>query len=288
MPRLTVLMPVHNGAATVAAAVSSTLRAMPKDAELVIWDDASTDATLAQIARVVDRRVRLVESAAKVGPGAAVRSLLAGTDSRFVARMDADDVCLPGRFALQLAYLQRRGCDILFSPVVRFRTHPPRFAPSAPMSISARAMPLHLAVMCVVMQPTMLATRQAIDGAGGYRDALAEDYDLWLRASTLGIRLERMPIPTVGYRRHDAQLSFSVDFQRDASRDARLAESYRAFTRGLLGVESVWIPGTRVESAEQRASIETLAGTIRDRARDLSAPERMLVERTLRHLPSLG
>lgn len=45
MPRLSVILPALNAEDTVARAVSSTLRALPADAELVVLDDGSTDDT---------------------------------------------------------------------------------------------------------------------------------------------------------------------------------------------------------------------------------------------------
>lgn len=101
MPRLSVLMPVYNSAATLPAAVKSTLRALPEDSELVILDDGSTDRTLALAQGFTDQRVRVL-SQSNAGVAAALNALLSASDSEFIARMDADDIVLPGRFGRQL------------------------------------------------------------------------------------------------------------------------------------------------------------------------------------------
>ena len=44
------------------------------------------------LAPVTDRRVRLVRNATSAGVGRGLQQLLEGTDSRYVARMDADDL----------------------------------------------------------------------------------------------------------------------------------------------------------------------------------------------------
>lgn len=139
VPELSVIMPVFNGATTVETAVRSTLRAMPRDSELVVLDDASTDGTGAVVEAIGDRRVRLVRNSVNVGVGRAARELMECTDSRFVARMDADDVCLPWRFRSQLPAMRRGSVDILFAPVVRFRSAPLRVSLSMPVAINARA-----------------------------------------------------------------------------------------------------------------------------------------------------
>lgn len=280
------LLPVRNGAATVRRAITSTLRAMPRDSELVIWDDASTDGTVEAVQRLQDRRVRLIESDKTVGVGAALRALCDRTDSRFIARMDADDVCLPWRFALQSARLRRERCDILFSPVVRFRASPLRLSPSAPVSISPAALPLHLAVMCVVMHPTMFAARRAIETAGGYRDVLAEDYDLWLRAGIAHVRMARMSVPTLAYRRHAGQVSLTGEYARMVSADAGIAQSYRDFLRATLDLDTTWAPPQGADSPERAAAARELRERLEYRSATLPAWQRILLRRTMRRLPA--
>lgn len=280
------LMPVRNGEATVHRAVASTLRALPGDSELAIWDDASTDGTVAVIERFADRRVRLVRSERPEGVGAALRALSERTDSRFVARMDADDVCLPWRFAAQTAGLRLSSCQILFSPVLRFRTSPLRVAPSAPTAIPPAALRLHLAVMCVVMHPTMIARRRALEIAGGYRDTPAEDYDLWLRAGTAGVPMGRMALPTLAYRRHAAQVSLTGEYSRRVSADALLTRSYRDFVRATLDLDIDWMPGQPTGSADAAGAARELRARLEERSTRLSPWQRRLLRRTMRRLPS--
>ena len=279
-------MPVRDGEATVRRAVTSTLRAMPPDAELVIWDDASADGTVGVIEGVSDDRVRLIRSDRAVGVGAALRELSDRTDSRFVARMDADDVCLPWRFAAQSAPVRAGRCDILFSPVIRFRTSPLRVSPSAPVAIPPAALPLHLAVMCVVMHPTMFAARSAVEKAGGYREVLAEDYDLWLRAGTAHVRMARMSMPTLAYRRHAGQISLTGDYALRVSADAAIAQSYRDFVRATLDLETTWTPAGGARSPEDAAAARELRARLDQRARAMSAWQRRLLQRTMRRLPA--
>ncbi|MGN6219634.1 MAG: glycosyltransferase family 2 protein [Microbacterium sp.] len=280
------LLPVRDGEATVRHAVASTLRAMPRDAELVIWDDASTDRTVAVIENFSDRRVRLIRSDRAVGVGAALRALCDRTDSRFVARMDADDVCLPWRFAAQSAGLRDGRRGILFSPVLRFRTAPLRVLPSAPVAVSAQALPLHLAVMCVVMHPTMFATRRAVETAGGYRDVSAEDYDLWLRAATAGVPMARSSLPTLAYRRHVAQVSSTAEYARRVSGDGLLAQSYRDFARATLDLDVDWMPGLSAALPDAARGVRELRARLEERSAGLTAWQRHLLQRTMRRLPA--
>src|SRR5512133_2727622 len=98
MPRVCVLLPARDAAATVRPAVASILRQTERDLAVVCVDDGSTDGTaeLLDALAARDRRVRVVR-----GPGEGIaRALnrgLARCDAELVARMDADDVAHPER-----------------------------------------------------------------------------------------------------------------------------------------------------------------------------------------------
>src|SRR4051812_31471676 len=102
VPRLSVLMPARNAERTIGEALSSTLRAMPPDAELIVLDDASSDSTLEIASSTGDRRVVVDSVSENLGVARAAERLLASASGKFIARMDSDDVCLPGRFRAEL------------------------------------------------------------------------------------------------------------------------------------------------------------------------------------------
>ena len=285
MPRLSVLMPVRNAEALVGHAVRSSLRSMPRDAELVVWDDASTDDTIGAVDAIGDRRIRILRSDVALGPGGAMRELCERTDSELVARMDADDVSLPWRFAVQPATLKSTEWEILFAPVVRFESGSARVRLSAPVSIPPTMVPLHLAVMCTVMQPTMLARRSALVAAGGYRDVRASDYDLWLRAAAAGVQMGRSSLAVVAYRRHPGQFSF-VPGYISAQATPTFVEAYREFARHVLGIETAWTAGSPVESVEQQRSLNDIRQVLEREADHAGALQGRLLRRTMRHLPT--
>lgn len=235
MPGLSVLLPVRDGAATIERAVRSTLQAMPRDAELVVLDDASTDSTGERLASVVDRRLRIETSPAPRGVAGGLNHLLAITDSEVVARMDGDDVSSPLRFRRQLPALAT--ADVVFSTVVQWR--PARglrgVTPPKPTPISPRAFPLQLVLRNPVSHPTMTARRDVIDAAGGYREVPAEDYDLWIRLALAGVRLRRLALPDLVYRLHPHQVTASTIW-RDASwSDPQVLDAYGQLCGAVLG-----------------------------------------------------
>lgn len=282
MPELSVLMPVRDGAATVSLAVRSTLRAMPRDAELVLWNDASDDETAALARSTGDRRVRILESPESVGPGAAMQRLIEATDSTYIARMDADDVCFPWRYAVQLRALRNGFCDYSFSTVVAFRTGPTRVRPELPLSIHPDVMPLHLAMTNLISQPSMTARRTSIIAAGGYRAMLASDYDLWLRACARGQRLARSGVATIGYRHHASQVSASSGYRHQIESNPDLHDSYREFFANVFGVDVG--RERRADGRFRRLPPDRVLELVSARASRVRGLQRVALDRTLRRL----
>lgn len=195
---LSVLLPVKNAGATVAAAVASTLQDLPpQGAELVLVDDRSTDgsgALLSDLARS-DPRMRLV-----AGPGqgivAALDAGLKQSAAPLVARMDADDLWLPGRLAAQRARLAADPTlAAVGGKVELFADHPltPGMAHyGAWLDRLTTPEEIHREryVESPLVHPAALLRRDALERVGGYRDGpFPEDYELWLRLLERGFRL---------------------------------------------------------------------------------------------------
>ncbi len=234
MPRLSVILPVRNGEDTIARAVSSTKRALPKDAEIVILDDGSTDSTPFILHSLECPTVRVITSPASGGISTALNTLIERTDSQFIARMDADDVTLPGRFGYQRRNISR-GAAVNFTTVLEWRPDSARVSPAAPLPISARAFPYHLLMTNPVSHPTLFASRDALVRVGGYRQVPAEDYDLWLRLAIEGIGIRRLALPTLLYRVHPDQVTSSLEWRHGSWTDPIVAEAFGGLSALLLG-----------------------------------------------------
>src|SRR5436305_9543595 len=119
-PQVSVLMPVYNAIRYIGVAVDSVLSQTFSDFEFIIVDDGSTDGS-AEILREYagrDPRIRLI-SRPNTGLGFALNEALAVARAPFIARMDADDECLPERFEKQIQYLRNHPeCVLLGSRVL--------------------------------------------------------------------------------------------------------------------------------------------------------------------------
>ncbi|MCQ9163010.1 glycosyltransferase family A protein [Arthrobacter sp. STN4] len=235
MPQLSVMIPVKNGMPYLKSTIASTLFAMPRDSELLVMDDGSTDGTGGFLATVKDRRLKVFRNEESIGVAAAGTALLGQATGEHVARMDGDDICLPWRFSVERRAL--RGVDIVFSPMLLISARNLPFRPHLERGLSVDAVPLHLLLGNVLANPTMYGTRAALESLDGYQKTHAEDYDMWLRAAALGIRMRRIDaLPTVLYRRHSSQLSRSRPWDRKSD-DVVLEASFQALAGAAIGFE---------------------------------------------------
>lgn len=104
-PKITVLLPVYNGAADVEQAVLSILAQTYTDFELLIINDGSKDNSAEILARLHDPRIRLVHQE-NMGLAATLNRGIALARGRYIARQDQDDLSLPTRLDKQWAYLE--------------------------------------------------------------------------------------------------------------------------------------------------------------------------------------
>lgn len=157
MPRLSVIMPARNAAVHIRTALTSTLRALPPDAELVVLDDASDDDTEQILHEVPDSRLRVIRSESNLGVAESLNRLLDATDSQYVARMDADDVCFPWRFRVQRR--QIANLDFSFTATLFLAESGRPVRPDLPGRFSTHATP------CTCFSGTCSSTRPCSRGA---------------------------------------------------------------------------------------------------------------------------
>ena len=222
-------MSVHNGAPLVGEAVASVLAQTDGDLELIVIDDGSTDATPGLLAAVADHRLR-VRRQARTGLTRALNQALGLARGALVARLDADDVALPDRFARQRAFLARHPEVGLLGTAARevdpagalVQVVQPPVDDAALRRVLIRANPF--------VHSSVMLRRELLARAGGYDEALAvaQDYELWLRLSRL-TRLANLPDVLVVRRLGERRVSI----EREADRlrtEARVR--WRAVTRG--------------------------------------------------------
>ena len=208
MPKVTVLMSVYNGERYLREAVDSVLAQTFTDYEFVIVDDGSTDDTAAILDSYADPRIVRLTNERNIGLTESLNRGLSIAQGMYVARMDADDVSLPERFAKQVQFLDEHPdigvlgtgfevIDDVGTPGVKvlFPTEP---------GLVRWQMFFH----CCIVHPSVMVRRTVYERLGGYNPDVrhSEDYELWLRAA-LETQIANLPDVLFQLRKHDQNKS---------------------------------------------------------------------------------
>lgn len=234
--RISVLLPALSGTPTILKAINSTLRALgPKD-ELLVLIEGSVEKD-ALVENIDDFRLRVFYRSDARGITSGLNFLLSHAKGTLIGRMDADDICLPWRFRGQVKKLKNENLDFVFSNAILFGSgvRPLGFFPQVPHALDNTQTGLELAIRNPLVHPSMLAKRSAITALGGYREAIAEDYELWIRAWTKGFKLGRSRGYGVLYRIHPGQLSQQAEHLKKVALDPALSGVHQGLVKALEG-----------------------------------------------------
>jgi glycosyltransferase involved in cell wall biosynthesis len=299
---VSVVLAVHNGARTLATAVSSVLRQSVDSLELVIVDDGSTDNSTIIAEGIEDSRLRLIRLEEKSGLANALNVGVSESSGRFIARLDADDIALPNRLEQQLKRLQQPNAPaILGTSAFELVDGRPRRL-LRPM-LSAAGVRWSALFGAPFLHPTTIFDRSQFKRLGLRYDAAlgeSEDYDLWTRALDHldGGNISR---PLVLYRVHQAQASqqrrrLQEEIQREVARRTMrrwlpVGEDDRALWEGIWSVGAGKPPPATVDLGDTLNGFLDLAcryleSNTRSGRDEVMRSVAITVLRRLRHVPN--
>lgn len=231
-PGASVLLPVYNAERYLEFAIRSVLSQSYRDFELLLLNDGCSDNSSGIIERFCkqDARCRCL-SWPNRGLVASLNSGIEAARGEILLRMDADDICRPGRFERQLRYLDAHPECVALSG--RFLLIDPDGLPIMEMGdrlthdqIDAGNLSGAGSFIC---HPAVAMRKGAVVAAGGYREAFAhaEDLDLFLRLAEIG-RLANLPELLLDYRQHPDSIGYAKrTAQLQATRAAVMAARRR-------------------------------------------------------------
>lgn len=236
-PEVSAIMAAYNAERFVRSAVESILRQSFTSLECIVIDDGSSDGTWEVLRDLAheDARVRLVRNTENLGVAESRNRGTALARGEFIGVVDADDISLPERFGVQVAYLRRNPEIGAVGAMMRLMDE------NGQVSEHISRWPIlpgHVAwVLCfgsAIPHPASMIRSQLLRQVGGYRReyAVAHDYDLWQRLSA-HTKLSSLPDVLVHYRRHTTNITTTLAY-RGASEVQAIA---RRAMRETLGVE---------------------------------------------------
>ncbi|GJL82884.1 MAG: glycosyl transferase [marine bacterium B5-7] len=180
--QISVVIPVHNRPESVARAIESVNRQTLKPLEVIVVDDASSDATATRVAREFPA-VRLIKNPVNSGVSVSRNRGVAAARGDWIAFLDSDDEWLPDKLSHQSrAITRRRGTRICHTDEIWFRRGV-RVNPKNKHRKRGGYIFEHCLPLCVISPSTVMIERDFFHEHDGFDESLpaCEDYDLWLR-----------------------------------------------------------------------------------------------------------
>jgi glycosyltransferase involved in cell wall biosynthesis len=185
--RLSVIIPVFNGEATIRAAIDSVLAQKFEDSEIIVVDDGSTDSTR-QILVSYGSQIKLIAQSNR-GVCAARNACVAASSGKYLAFLDADDEFLPGKLAKSYRALEDSPqAALAFSDLITIDDHGKQI--DVPPIGHAPTMDEMLSRGWSILPSGAVMPRAVYDRCGGFCEEFkrpgGDDPYLWLLAHEQG------------------------------------------------------------------------------------------------------
>lgn len=200
-------MTMYNAAPFLRETVDSVLNQTYPDFKYLIIDNASIDNSREIIRSYNDPRIKLVPLPENIGQVAALNKGLDMIDTPLIARMDADDICLPQRFGRQVEFMDANP-EIGICGAFAIAFHGKREIywqwPCHPDDIKVK-----LLFECCLAHPSVMMRKDLLDRYKlRYSETIGHsfDWELWQRAAEC-FDLANIPAFLLRYRLHEANES---------------------------------------------------------------------------------
>jgi glycosyltransferase involved in cell wall biosynthesis len=213
IPTISVLLPVFNAEIYLQAAMESVLSQTFEDFELLALDDGSTDGSLRILKSYAakDDRIRIISRENK-GLVETLNELISEAKGQYLARMDADDICMPQRFEKQVAFMDAHPDHVVVG--TRLLLIDEEGLPLATMINNFTHEEIDCALLkgvgLTLCHPSTMIRKPEVLAVGGYsvEKQFAQDCDLWLRLAEKG-KLANLPDVLIKYRQHLSSIGYA-------------------------------------------------------------------------------
>ena len=205
-----VIVPVYKVEKYLPKCIESVLNQTFSDFELIVINDCSTDGTgdiLNKFAEL-DSRVKVYTNETNLRLPSSLNKAISFSQGKYIARMDADDICLPERLEKQYNFMENNPKVALSS--CRFMTLKNGVISSGGCGgkCDNESIKALLLVTNPILHPGIIAKADAIRSLGYDKNfTCTEDMELWTRFALSGYEIEIMPQYLMIYRLHDKQIT---------------------------------------------------------------------------------
>lgn len=229
-PEISVIMSVYNGETYLREAIESVIGQTFADWELIVINDCSTDSTgeiLADLA-ARDSRIKVHTNEVNLKLPTSLNKAISLSCGKYIARMDADDICLPDRLEKQYTFMENNS-DVALSSC-RFMTvkNGVYMSGGAGGRCDSDALKSLLLVANPILHPGVIAKAEVMKQF--YYDTTltcTEDLELWTRMAATGQKMQIQLECLMIYRLHDKQIT-STTLERQHTEVLKVQQKYYA------------------------------------------------------------
>ena len=227
-PEISVIMSVYNGETYLKEAIESVINQTFKNWELICINDCSVDSTseiLAEFASM-DERVKVYTNEVNLKLPTSLNKAISLSSGKYIARMDADDICLPDRLEKQFNFMEENK-DVALSSckfmTVKNGVYKSGGAGGRCDNDAIRAM---LLVTNPILHPGVIAKAEVMKKFN-YDTTLTctEDLELWTRMAMENQKMAILPECLLIYRLHDKQIT-STTLERQHTEVTKIQQKY--------------------------------------------------------------
>lgn len=223
---VTILIPNLNGMPYLERAIKSCL-AQSYECKVLVVDNGSSDTSLEYLRKIEKTYPNFKFMSEEItGISSALNFGLLHIDTKYVARLDADDEMVEDRISRQVAYLEENPDYIVVGSQLMYINEQGIETGKSLYPESQTDLIRYFAFSNPIAHPSVMYRRDVILALGSYNPKTdgAEDLDLWLRCINAG-GIANLSLLLTRYRQHDLQVSRS---KRSLSAEIRIR------TGGLL------------------------------------------------------
>jgi glycosyltransferase involved in cell wall biosynthesis len=201
-PQVSVIMPMLNAKPFLKESIGSVLAQSFRDFEFIIVDNGSIDGSKEYAESFSDPRIRVL-SEPQLGAANAINTGIGASRAELLALMDADDVSVRDRLAIQVAYMREHPDTVLLGTRFSFIIGDKLVPVAPPLAHHPEIRRALLQGIAVFANGATMFRSVAAKKVGGHSlNGPAHDFDFFLRMSEIGT-VHNLPATLYYYRLHE-------------------------------------------------------------------------------------
>lgn len=237
--RVSVLMTVYNEKLEwIEESLNSLLNQTYKDIEIIIVIDNPENKKIVELVNnyaQINSCIKYIRNEFNIGLALSLNRAFKLSTGSLIARMDADDICIPTRFENQVTFLnENEQYDLITASCNYINEDSEIIGTRKNKNIrSYHQLKKSLEIQNFLIHPSWMMRRSLFEKLNGYRNfECSQDYDFILRTITEGLKIYNSHDVLVNYRVRESSISVSKGYKQHVIAKYIL-ECY--FTRKMTG-----------------------------------------------------